>query len=70
MPRWVVTCPLCWHVFTHTNISAGATQMAAMDPFRIIAKPTIAPDGETLLCPKCEAKSTFHRFDLSYRGDT
>ena len=70
MPRWVVTCPNCTHIFTHTEIVPAVIEEFHRDPYRVVPKPTISQENEKRACPRCKTESVFKPFQLFYRDDS
>lgn len=69
MPRWMVRCPSCGHIFTHTQIEASVVTEARRDPFHVLPKPTMPKEGDKRACPKCSKESVYHPAHLSYREE-
>jgi hypothetical protein len=69
MPRWAITCPECDHTFTHTAIEPAAIEQAYLDPFHVLARPTIPKGGDKRTCPNCKTESVFQAHHLFYRED-
>jgi endogenous inhibitor of DNA gyrase (YacG/DUF329 family) len=70
MPKWVVRCPNCGDTFTHTQIDAAVVDEGFRDPFHIILKPTMPPDGDKRTCPRCNTESQFQSHNLLYCEDS
>lgn len=66
---WLVTCPQCRHKFLHSEIQPAVIERAKLDPFRLVPKPVIPPDGDRLACPQCKTESVFQRFHLFYDSE-
>jgi Txe/YoeB family toxin of Txe-Axe toxin-antitoxin module len=66
MPKWMLKCPDCSSAFPYTTIESELVEQAHRDPFRILPKPELAPDGQRLACPECTSESVFHRHQLFY----
>jgi hypothetical protein len=67
MASWVVTCPDCFHTFTHTAIEATLIEASFRDPFRILPRPQIQAT-EMRACPGCKKESVYARSQLFYRA--
>jgi hypothetical protein len=70
MPYWMLKCPKCSRDFVHTKIELAVVEEAHRDPYRVLPRPTFAPDGENHTCPGCKTESVFQRQQLFYRADT
>ena len=69
MPRWVVRCPNCGQIFTHSQIEAAVLKEGFRDPFHVIPKPAMPQAGDKRTCAVCKAESSFHPHNLLYRED-
>jgi hypothetical protein len=69
MPHWVVVCPNCTFVFSHTRIELDVVAEFHRDPYQILSKPIITQVNERRTCPNCTTESVFKPFDLFYRED-
>ncbi len=67
MPRWMITCPQCNYEFSHSEIPATTIQQSLRDPFGIVPKPLLAPDGDKRSYPNCKNESVYHQFNLIYQ---
>jgi hypothetical protein len=69
MPRWVVTCSLCKHEFTHTLVRDLTRGNSTRDVFASPPKPAIPDGGSSLNCPHCGGSQAYQISDLRYRGN-
>jgi hypothetical protein len=67
MPQWVLSCPQCHKIFTHSKINPRS----APTPFDPLwpTKPDFPDGGLNLACPNCQTPATYQRFELMYRPD-
>jgi hypothetical protein len=66
MPRWVVRCPECKEIFTHTLIETALIEEAMRDPFRVIRRPT---DRTVRACIHCGTESVSEPREMFYMPD-
>ncbi|HEY2462185.1 MAG TPA: hypothetical protein VGI16_15355 [Candidatus Acidoferrum sp.] len=66
MAKWVVKCPECNRIFTHTEIEREVLEACYRDPYRIVARPAMPTGASRRVCPECGVQSNFGPMQLSF----